>query len=228
MIAAFLCGGFCIHSATRFASAAPNERTATAHVFSVEHHVLRYFRFDFYSCGYNFSVDGSFYIEDDDCPRWIADDAAKGKYSGSTLGSTIADATVYYDSADPSVNSLLAFSVASENYYWQAVTLIGVGALIIVYFVFGAVLRANQGAKRGVDAGEAVAYPGQLGFAHPPELRDLYLQVVNRIHPDRAWNEADRVLRERLMKEANAAFKGGDADALRGILEQYRERTSVI
>ena len=60
-----------------------------------------------------------------------------------------------------------------------------------------------------------------------PGLRELYLEVVNRIHPDRASNEADLVLRERLMKEANTAFKQGDAETLRRVLEEYQGEISA-
>jgi hypothetical protein len=59
-------------------------------------------------------------------------------------------------------------------------------------------------------------------FAPSPALRELYLEVVNLVHPDRASNEVDLALRERLMKEANAAFERSDADTLRRVMEQYR------
>lgn len=42
-----------------------------------------------------------------------------------------------------------------------------------------------------------------------------------------AGNESDRTLRERLMKQANAAFKRGDAGTLREVLEEYRNTTSA-
>ena len=184
--------------------------------------IFRGLRFNYYSCSYNFSVDGSLHTGLRDCPQWIIDYAAKGKYFGSGGVPTGTDATVYYDPADPSVNSLLDFSAEAKVVYGTAVPWISVGLVMTVGYVFGAVLRANQRPKRGVDAGEAVAYPEQPGFAHSPELRSLYLQVVNRNHPDRASNEADRALRERLMKEANAAFRRGDANALQGVLAEYR------
>jgi len=53
-------------------------------------------------------------------------------------------------------------------------------------------------------------------------LRDIYHEVVKQIHPDRASNGLDLALRERMMKEANAAFKRGDADTLQRVLEEYR------
>lgn len=62
-----------------------------------------------------------------------------------------------------------------------------------------------------------------MDSTHLRGLREQYLEVVNTIHPDRAANEADLVLRERLMKEANAAFERGDAETLRKVLKEYRD-----
>lgn len=59
-------------------------------------------------------------------------------------------------------------------------------------------------------------------FSPSPELKKLYRDVVNQIHPDRAADGADRDLRDRLMVEANLAYKRQDPDALRKILEEYR------
>jgi len=239
-ILVFVCAGICVYKAREYASAAPNERTTTAHVVSVYHSIFRGLRFNYYSCSYNFSVDGSLYIGLRDCPQWIIDDAAKEKYLGSGTVPTGTDATVYYDPADPSVNSLLKFSAASENEYRVATPWIGIGVLIIFFFIFGRLLAANE--KRGsggvvIDARGTVIYPDEIGLgsefaglpnreaansAPSPGLREQYLEVVNNIHPDRAANEADLALRERLTKEANAAFERGDAETLRRVLEEYR------
>jgi hypothetical protein len=58
-------------------------------------------------------------------------------------------------------------------------------------------------------------------FLPSPELKKLYREVVSKIHPDRASNEADRVLRERLMKAATGAHSRGDVESLREILQEY-------
>lgn len=256
----FFCACICISKAREFASAAPSERTTTAHVYSVEHHIFRYLRSNFYSCSYNFSVDGVFDIGLSDCPQEIADDAVKGKYSDSSGASMGVNATIYYDPADPSVNSLLEFSVASENAYRAAVPVIVLDAICIFFFILGRLLDANE--KRGndgvvVDARGTVIYPEEIGFntdfGELPSgsrnakksysaanvetakttdfssswgLKELYLDVVKQVHPDHATNEADRTLRERLTKEANAAFKRGDDETLRRILEEYRSTDS--
>jgi hypothetical protein len=239
-ILVFVCAGICVYKAREYASAAPNERTTTAHVLSVHHHIFRGFRFNYYSCTYNFSVDESLHIGLGDCPHRIADDAVKGKYSDSIATST--SATVYYAPTDPSVNSLLEFSAASKNAYRNAVPWIGLGTLIILFSVLGRLLAANE--KRAnsgvaVDARGTVIYPEEIGLgsefagspnreaanASSPGLRELYLEVVNTIHPDRSANEADLALRERLMKDANAAFERGDAGTLRKVLGEYKGTT---
>lgn len=63
---------------------------------------------------------------------------------------------------------------------------------------------------------------------HAHRLRELYLDVVKHIHPDRALNEPDRAVRERLMKDANGAFKRGDAETLRSVLEEYRSLVPAL
>ena len=236
----FFLVGTLIHKSREFASAAPRERTITAQDVSVHHHIFRGLRFNYYSCTYNFSVDGSFHIGLSDCPQSIADDAAKGRSANSPRASTETGPTVYFDPADPSVSSLLEFNAASENAYRVAVPWIGIGVLIISFFVFGRLLDANEKRGKGgvvVDARGTVIYPEEIGpgseLGGQPEreaansaatrLREQYLEVVNKIHPDRATNEADVALRERLMKEANAAFERGDAEALRRVLDEYRD-----
>jgi hypothetical protein len=206
----------------------------------VYHSIFRSLRFDYYSCSYNFTVDDSLHIGLRDCPQWIIDDATKGGYLGSGTAPTGTDATVYYDPADPSVNSLLEFNVESQIWYRWAVPWIGLAVLIIFFFVFGKLLAATSKRGRGgvvVDARGTVIYPEEMGLGSEfaglssgqaanvgplPGLRELYLEVVNEIHPDRASNEVDLALRERLMKEANAAFERGDAETLRRVLEEYR------
>jgi hypothetical protein len=40
-------------------------------------------------------------------------------------------------------------------------------------------------------------------FIASPELKKLFKEVLKRVHPDRATGEADRTLRERLMKDTH-------------------------
>ena len=132
-IIVFAGAAFCIYHARQYASAAPNERTTTAHVLSVYHSVFRSLRFNYYSCSYNFTVNGSLHIGLRDCPQWIVDDATKGGYLGSGKAPAGTDATVYYDPADPSVNSLLEFNAESQIWYRWTVPWVGLGALIVCF-----------------------------------------------------------------------------------------------
>lgn len=79
--------------------------------------------------------------------------------------------------------------------------------------------RSKWGAESFSGVNDKVAKA--VNFASSHGLRELYLDVVKHIHPDRAANEADRTLRERLTKDANVAFSQGDVGRLRSILEEY-------
>lgn len=232
----FVCIGVLVYRAREFSSAAPTERATIAHVTSARHYIYQGGRFNYYSCNYNFSVDRSFYAEHGDCPLWIIDDAVKRRYLGSGAVPTGTDATVYYDPANPSLNSLLEFSAASQSAYRQTAPYICLEALFLLFFVLGRLLDATK--KRGsgqviMNSQRAAVSPNEAdsgsefaersNSAPQPRLKELYLEAVNRVHPDRAANEADRALRERLMKEANAAFERGDAETLRKVLEEYTD-----
>jgi hypothetical protein len=58
-------------------------------------------------------------------------------------------------------------------------------------------------------------------FHAPASLKSLYREVAKRVHPDLAADESDRRKRELFMKQANDAYRRGDHDALRRILEDY-------
>jgi TonB family protein len=51
-----------------------------------------------------------------------------------------------------------------------------------------------------------------------PELRQLWIRVLKRVHPDLAIDEQDRIRCERLTKLANEAYQAGDLKALRAVL----------
>ena len=65
-------------------------------------------------------------------------------------------------------------------------------------------------------------------FIPSPELKRLFREVARRIHPDFATDPADLERRTRLMAEANRAYQAGDADALRRILDEYRDGADAI
>jgi hypothetical protein len=51
-----------------------------------------------------------------------------------------------------------------------------------------------------------------------PELKQLWIRVLKRVHPDLAIDEQDRIRCERLSMLANVAYQAGDAEALRAVL----------
>ncbi len=51
-----------------------------------------------------------------------------------------------------------------------------------------------------------------------PELKQLWIRVLKRVHPDLAIDEQDRIRCERLTKLANAAYQAGNIEALKAVL----------
>lgn len=60
-------------------------------------------------------------------------------------------------------------------------------------------------------------------FRPAADLKRLFRGVAQKIHPDRAVDEADRAWRTQLMAEANRAYRAGDAAALREVETLWRE-----
>jgi TonB family protein len=52
-----------------------------------------------------------------------------------------------------------------------------------------------------------------------PELKQLWIRVLKRVHPDLAIDEQDRIRCERLTKLANVAYQAGDVEALKAVLK---------
>jgi len=85
--------------------------------------------------------------------------------------------------------------------------------------------RAQAEESRATAHGEAAK---ATDFSPSPELKKLFRDVVRQIHPDNATDEADRAVRNKLMAEANLAYRRGDADALRKILDEYRSSPESV
>jgi hypothetical protein len=211
--------------------------------------ILHHFRTDEYVCSYEFSIGERSYRGNDECTE-LGDKNGGNARSGDAAGTIPgANLIVYYDPFNPSMNSLLELSAASKREYRGAAFWFILAFLGFFTAIFGLVLESTKGkgnAGQVVDFYGTVLYPEEMRFSlgsdglftrdqaanekngnaadsvPSPTLRELYLEVVNNIHPDRAANEADLALRERLMKEANAAFERSDAQTLQRILEEYR------
>jgi TonB family protein len=55
--------------------------------------------------------------------------------------------------------------------------------------------------------------------ASSPELKQLWVRVIKRVHPDLAVDDQDRFRCERLTQQANEAYARGDEIALRAVLK---------
>jgi very-short-patch-repair endonuclease len=82
-------------------------------------------------------------------------------------------------------------------------------------------------AKRRADQSQAEAdanagpLPEQPQFVPSADLKKLYRQIAQKVHPDRAANDEDREWRNLLMSEANVAYQDGDETRLRAVLERW-------
>jgi hypothetical protein len=90
--------------------------------------------------------------------------------------------------------------------------------------------RARETRKRADETHEATHGEESKArdFQPSADLKRLFREVAKRIHPDFAKDEADRLLRTRLMTQANAAYSQGDAEALQRILDEFRSDPESI
>ncbi|MDP2793137.1 MAG: J domain-containing protein [Sulfurisoma sp.] len=78
--------------------------------------------------------------------------------------------------------------------------------------------RHFAGRKREAETADAAEE-----FRAGADVKKLYRQIAQKIHPDRARDEADRAWRTELMAEANRAYRNADRDALQEILASWQE-----
>jgi len=79
--------------------------------------------------------------------------------------------------------------------------------------------RARESAKA---TGGALDVSRERKVAPSPEVRELYLAAAKQIHPDLAFTDEGRRLRERLMAEINDARDKGDANRIKAILAEWQ------
>jgi hypothetical protein len=84
--------------------------------------------------------------------------------------------------------------------------------------------QANESAAA---AGEAQESDRRM-FESSDELKRLYREVAKRIHPDLSTDKKDYALRQRLMVEANRAYKSGDEEKLRSILNEWERSPDAV
>lgn len=81
--------------------------------------------------------------------------------------------------------------------------------------------QSRQEHARFAEAEQGQGSQAEKPFAPSRDLKKLFRQLAQKIHPDRAEDEADRAWRTELMSEANRAYRTGDAMVLQDILEQW-------
>jgi hypothetical protein len=85
--------------------------------------------------------------------------------------------------------------------------------------------RAEQSRRerRAYAEREDAMEPPPERFAPSVDLKKRFRQLAQKIHPDRASDDADRAWRTQLMAEANRAYRNGDAIALDEVLSLWLE-----
>jgi len=83
--------------------------------------------------------------------------------------------------------------------------------------------RARETRKRAEEAREATHGEASKArdFQPSADLKSLFREAARRLHPDFAKDEADRLLRTRLMAQANHAYSQGDAEVIQRILDEF-------
>jgi hypothetical protein len=169
-VIAFALGGGCFYEAKQYAALAPNESTATAHL-NMRLESNRNKSYSRHKCDYSFSVEAVTYHGYENCPLQNGDNPVKGEildYAGVLLNSS---ATVYYDPANPSTNSLTEFGALSERDYLYAKLGIGVGSILSFLVIIGALIVPSANPEGGrsrrsggivVDAEGTVIYPDEI------------------------------------------------------------------
>lgn len=82
--------------------------------------------------------------------------------------------------------------------------------------------KAEQSARESQRFTETAAEETPI-FRPNDDIKRLFRQIAQRIHPDRAIDEADRAWRTQLMSEANRAYRHGDERALREVVALWEE-----
>lgn len=83
--------------------------------------------------------------------------------------------------------------------------------------------RSQQEQQRFEDAPKNEKIAEAKPFAPSRDLKKLYRQIAQKIHPDRAGSEDDRKWRTHLMSEATRAYRNEDETALREVLSLWQE-----
>ncbi len=79
---------------------------------------------------------------------------------------------------------------------------------------------ASGSATSGTSADPTTTPSSSNGYHDPSTLKRIYRDLAKRCHPDLAGSVAERDRRAGLMQRINEAFRDGDIDALRSLLQE--------
>ena len=95
--------------------------------------------------------------------------------------------------------------------------------------------RAAEARARAEETAEAVGKARKREeqeapeeFAPSEDLKKLYRDVAKKIHPDLSSDDDERQHRNELMSEANRAYKDGDTEKLRSILQEWETSPEAV
>ncbi|MFZ1083399.1 MAG: hypothetical protein WAN35_00385 [Terracidiphilus sp.] len=240
-----------IYKADKFDRAATTERTTITLEISMKYMKWYALRANYYTCTYSFEVGGDPYSGFGDCPQQYVDEVKKGMKNNivvyydpsnpslnSLMEFRVASESFYRNSVPwiMVLGILIAFAVlgvvlsTNGNRGKGGVVIDARGTILYpedmdFYIGFGGVPSGSRSAEKSNSAvNDRVTSVAE--FTPLLGLREIYLEVIKQIHPDRASDEFDLALRERLTKEANAAFKRCDTAMLQNILKEYRKMSS--
>jgi hypothetical protein len=83
--------------------------------------------------------------------------------------------------------------------------------------------KSAEESRRFAEAEAGNAESNAAPFRPTQDVKRLFRQLAQKIHPDRASDEADRAWRTQLMSEANRAYRAADAEGLREVASLWEE-----
>lgn len=160
-VLAFAYGGLSIYEARQDSALALTESTATAQL-RLHAETSKNQDIDSLRCDYTFMVNGNFYQGYGICPQQDADRSVKGTLLGLAGILQNSSATVYYDPANPSTNSLTEFGAKRARDDLKANVSIGLGIVLLILVLAGMLYTRSPANANGgimVDAEGTVVYP---------------------------------------------------------------------
>ena len=91
--------------------------------------------------------------------------------------------------------------------------------------------QAAKSRAQAQKSAEATGFTHELKvdkFKPSESLKKLYREVAKLIHPDLAVDDEDRLLRQKLMGDANRAYEQGDEAKLRAILAEWESSPESV